>query len=93
MRWSGWAPYNSRDNAHLYDWEVFLFSNGDGMIVWAGDGGSVSWDGTFTFLGKTYNRPTRDKPYISFYRQNELGTSWEIEYDIYSPGKSKQLFS
>ena len=39
----------------------------------SGDGGSVSWDGTFAFLGKTYNRPTRDKPYVSFYRQNELG--------------------
>ena len=44
------------------------------------------------FLGKTYNRPTRDKPYMSFYRQNELGTALEIEYDIYFPIKSEQLF-
>ena len=57
-----------------------------------GDGSSVSWDGIFTFLGKTHNRPTREKPYVSFYRQNELGTAWEIEYDIYFPIKSEQLF-
>ncbi len=93
LRWRGWAPYNSRDNAHLYDWEVFLFNNGDGMIVWCSDGGAVSWDGSFNFLGQTYTRPTKEKPYVSFYRQNELGTQWEVDYDIYSPSKSKNLFS
>ena len=74
------------DNAPFGDYGKYI-------RLLSGDGGSVSWDGTFTFLGKTYNRPTRDKPYVSFYRQNELGIAWEIEYDIYSPNKSKQLFS
>lgn len=92
LRWDGWAPYGARDNAHRYDWEVFLFSNGDGMIVWCSDGGTTSWDGSFNFLGQTYTRPTKEKPYVSFYRQNELGTQWEVDYDIYSPTKSKNLF-
>ena len=93
MHWIGWAPYGSRDNAHQYAWAVFLFSNGDGMIVWCSSGVATSWDGSFSFLGQTYTRPTKEKPYVSFYRQNELGTQWEVEYDIYSPSKSKQLFS
>ena len=62
------------------------------MIVWCSDGGATSWDGSFNFLGQTYTRPTKEKPYVSFYRQNELGTQWEVDYDIYSPIKSKNLF-
>ena len=92
LRWDGWAPYGARDNAHNYAWEVFLFNNGDGMIVWCSDGGATSWDGSFNFLGQTYTRPTKEKPYVSFYRQNELGTQWEVDYDIYSPTKIKNLF-
>lgn len=91
LRWDGWSPRWLQDNAHNYAWEVFLFNNGDGMIVWCSGGGATFWGGSFNFLGQTYTRPTKEKPYVSFYRQNELGTQWEVDYDIYSPIKSKNL--
>lgn len=93
LHWVGWSPYGDRDAAHLYQWEVFLFSNGDAMIVWCSDGGSTTYDGAFNFLGTTYNRPTKANPYVTFYRQDTAGSSWQVDYDVYVPIKSKNIFS
>ena len=70
------------DNAPFGDYGKYI-------RLLSGDGGSVSWGWYIYFFRKNIYR---DKPYVSFYRQNELGTAWEIEYDIYFPIKSEQLF-
>ena len=73
------------DNAPFGDYGKYI-------RLLSGDGSSISWDGIFTFLVYSYNRPTRDKPYVSFYRQNELGIAWEIEYDIFFQLKVNNFF-
>lgn len=92
FRWQGWSPYNKRTDSYHYSWEVFLFSNGDAMIVWDTTGVNTTFDGTFNFLGTAYNAPSRVNPYVSFYRQDEAGSSWVVDYNFYSPAKSNHIF-
>lgn len=92
FRWQGWSPYNQRTDKYHYSWEVFLFSNGDAMIVWDTTGVNTTFNGTFEFLGTAYKAPISVNPYVSFYRQDEAGSSWVVDYNFYSPAKSKHIF-
>ena len=77
--WYGASQYNG-DIDH--EWEVYLFSNGDAMIHVTKFGANT---GTNTFLGVEFN--PSEGANISFYRKNNEGTSWQVEYDIYDPNK------
>ena len=77
--WYGASSY-SGDVDH--EWEVYLFSNGDAMIHVTKFG---AYTGTNTFLGVGFN--PSEGANISFYRKNNEGTSWQVEYDIYDPNK------
>ena len=65
-----------------HEWETYLFSNGDAMIHVTKFGAAT---GTNTFLGVGFN--PSEGANISFYRKNNEGTSWQVEYDIYDPNK------
>ena len=77
--WYGASQYNG-DIDH--EWEVYLFSNGDAMIHVTKFGANT---GTNIFLGVGFNPSAGAN--ISFYRKNNEGTSWQVEYDIYDPNK------
>ena len=77
--WYGASSYKG-DIDH--EWEVYLFSNGDAMIHVTKFGTNT---GTNTFLGIEFN--PSEGANISFYRKNNEGTSWQVEYDIYDPNK------
>ena len=77
--WYGASHYNGGVD---HQWEVYLFSNGDAMIHVTKFGANT---GTNTFLGVGFN--PSEGANISFYRKNNEGTSWQVEYDIYNPNK------
>ena len=77
--WYGASDYSG---AIDHEWEVYLFSNGDAMIHVTKFGANT---GTNTFLGVEFN--PSEGANISFYRENNEGTSWQVEYDIYDPNK------
>jgi hypothetical protein len=68
----------STPNKH---WKLFLFENGDIMIYVVQKGES----GTNSFLNTTFN--TADNTFVSFYRNNVAGTSWNTEYEVYDVTK------
>ena len=77
--WYGSSYYSG---AIDHEWEVYLFSNGDAMIHITKFG---AYTGTNNFLGVGFNPSAGAN--ISFYRKNNEGTSWQVEYDIYDPNK------
>ena len=77
-----WYGASSYSGAIDHEWETYLFSNGDAMIHVTKFG---AYTGTNTFLGVGFN--PSEGANISFYRKNNEGTSWQVEYDIYDPNK------
>ena len=77
-----WYGASSWNGSIDHEWEVYLFSNGDAMIHVTKFGANT---GTNTFLGVEFN--PSEGANISFYRKNNEGTSWQVEYDIYDPNK------
>ena len=87
IRWEGWSPYSSLDNAHRYAWELFLFSDGNACIFFDSKGAYTTWDGTFVFNGKSYSISESNK-FASFTRvsPSAAGTEaadWDLTYEPY----------
>lgn len=78
IRFEGWAPYGSQDDAHLCIWELFLIDTGDAYIHLESVGANADWTGSFTFFGVPYTLNMNNVD-VSFYRQ-ESGSSivWNI---------------
>jgi hypothetical protein len=75
----------------VYEWEIFFFDTGDIMI----HGITMpATDGTYSIQGAnlyTYNKPTEENPYVSFYSLDENNSTFEIKYDIIEIGKIHYL--
>lgn len=87
IRWEGWSPYNNRNDAHRYAWELFLFSDGNACIFFDSKGSSTTWDGAFVFNGKSYSISESNK-FASFTRvsPSSAGTAaadWNLTYEPY----------
>jgi hypothetical protein len=75
----------------VYEWEIFFFDTGDIMIR----GISMpETDGAYNIVGTTtytYNKPTIENPYVTFYSLDENNSTFRIDYDIIKLGKIHYL--
>lgn len=87
IRWEGWSPYSSRDDAHKFIWELFLIDNGDAYLHLVSKGASASWDGQNTFNGLSYQFNDSVNKNVSFIRKaGTAGTAasdWTVQYKVY----------
>lgn len=89
IRWKGVSVYNQDVNSHnyMYEYDVILWDTGDislHMISFP----SNNFDGTFNLqVGNqtvTYSKPTAEKPDVTFYTQNDSGTSFVAVSEVIS---------
>lgn len=86
IRWEGWSPYSSRDDAHKFIWELFLIDNGDAYLHLVSKGASASWDGQNTFNDLSYQFNDSVNKNVSFIRTGTAGTTasdWTVQYKVY----------
>lgn len=86
IRWEGWSPYSSRDDAHKFIWELFLIDNGDAYLHLVSKGASASWDGQNTFNDLSYQFNDSVNKNVSFIRTGTAGTAasdWTVQYKVY----------
>ena len=74
-----------------YSWEIFFFDTGDIMIH-----GIImpETDGAYNIQGSSlysYNKPTYENPYVTFYSTDENNSTFRIDYDIIKLGNIHYL--
>ena len=68
IRWSGYTYYNSTSASALLTFDVILLETGD-IVLHIVDVPSDSYSGTFALGNLTYEKPTADRRYVTFYLQ------------------------
>ena len=77
VRWSGMCKYDAYGSPYAQSFDLIIFDTGD-VMFYAVDIPTSYYDGTFSFADVSYNAPTTDSRYITFYAQAD-GT-YTIEY-------------
>ncbi len=68
IRWSGYTTYNSNTSSALLTFDVILLETGD-IVLYIADIPTEYYNGTFSLGDLTYEKPTTDKRYVTFYLQ------------------------
>ena len=77
IRWSGYTRYNSTATSALLTYDVILFDTGD-IMLYVADIPTSDYTGTFSLDGVTYDKPTVENRYVTFYLQSD--GSYVVEY-------------
>ena len=77
IRWVGMGNYNSYGNPYKQTFDLLVFDTGD-VMFYAVDIPTSYYNGTFSFADVSYNAPTTDARYTTFYAQAD-GT-YRTEY-------------
>lgn len=77
IRWGGMSNYNSYGGPYAQTFDLIIFDTGD-VMLYAVDIPTSYYSGTFSLNFVSYNAPTTDNRYVSFYAQED-GT-YTIEY-------------
>lgn len=70
IRWNGYTVYNSTSTDYLLTFDVILFETGD-IMLYIVDVPSSYYTGTFELGSLTYEKPTTDNRYVTFYLQSD----------------------
>lgn len=70
IRWSGYTVYNSTSASALLTFDVILLETGD-IVLYIADIPTEYYNGTFALENLTYEKPTADKRYVTFYLQTD----------------------
>ena len=70
IRWSGYATYNSTSASALLTFDVILLETGD-IVLYIADIPTEYYNGTFSLGNLTYEKPTADRRYVTFYLQTD----------------------
>lgn len=70
IRWNGYTAYSSTSDSAKLTFDVLLFDTGDIMLYFV-DIPTQYYDGTFSLGSLTYDKPTTDKRYVTFYKQTD----------------------
>lgn len=68
IRWRGYTVYNSTSASALLIFDVILLETGD-IVLYIADVPTDNYTGTFTLGDLTYEKPTADRRYVTFYLQ------------------------
>ena len=68
IRWRGYTTYNSTSASALLIFDVILLETGD-IVLYISDVPTDNYTGTFTLGSLTYEKPTADRRYVTFYLQ------------------------
>ncbi len=68
IRWRGYTVYNSTSASDLLIFDVILLETGD-IVLYIADVPTGNYSGTFTLGDLTYEKPTADRRYVTFYLQ------------------------
>lgn len=77
VRWGGMCKYDAYGDPYKQTFDLIIFDTGD-VMSYAVDIPTSYYDGTFSFADVSYNAPTTDLRYVTFYAQAD-GT-YTIEY-------------
>lgn len=77
IRWNGYTRYNSTATSALLTYDVILFDTGD-IMLYVADIPTSDYTGTFSLDGVTYDKPTVENRYVTFYLQAD--GSYVVEY-------------
>lgn len=68
IRWSGYTHYSSTSASALLTFDVILLETGD-IVLYIADVPTDNYSGTFALGSLTYEKPTADRRYVTFYLQ------------------------
>ena len=68
IRWSGYTHYSANNSSALLTFDVILLETGD-IVLYIVDVPSNNYTGTFALGSLTYEKPTADRRYVTFYLQ------------------------
>lgn len=68
IRWSGYTAYSSTSASALLTFDVILLETGD-IVLYIVDVPSDNYSGTFALGSLSYEKPTTDRRYVTFYLQ------------------------
>ena len=77
VRWVGMGNYNSYGDPYKQTFDLLIFNTGD-VMLYVADIPTSYYNGTFSFADTSYNAPTTDARYTTFYAQAD-GT-YRTEY-------------
>lgn len=77
VRWGGMCKYDAYGSPYAQTFDLIIFDTGD-VMFYAVDIPTSYYDGTFSFADVSYNAPTTDSRYVTYYAQAD-GT-YTIEY-------------
>lgn len=77
IRWGGMCKYDAYGDPYKQTFDLIIFDTGD-VMFYAVDIPTSYYNGTFSFADVSYNAPTTDARYTTFYAQED-GT-YTIEY-------------
>lgn len=78
IRWSGYTAYSSTSTSALLTFDVILLETGD-IVLYIVDVPTSNYSGTFTLGSLTYEKPTADNRYVTFYLQAD--GSYIVDYN------------
>ena len=70
IRWNGYTAYSSTSDSAKLTFDVLLFDTGD-IMLYISDVPTDNYSGTFTLGDLTYDKPTADNRYVTFYKQTD----------------------
>ena len=77
IRWSGYTSYNSTSSSALLTFDVLIFDTGD-IMLYVADIPTSDYTGTFSLDDMSYDKPTVENRYVTFYLQSD--GSYVAEY-------------
>lgn len=77
IRWSGYSRYSTTSSSALLTYDVILFETGD-IMLYIVDVPTSDYTGTFSLGSLTYDKPTVDNRYVTFYLQQD--GSYIVDY-------------
>lgn len=77
IRWSGYTTYSSTDSRFLMTFDVLMFETGD-IMLYVADIPTSFYNGKFSLGNMSYDKPTVENRYVTFYLQSD--GSYVAEY-------------
>ena len=77
IRWSGYTSYSSTSSSALLTFDVLIFETGD-IMLYVADIPTSNYTGIFSLNDVTYDKPTVENRYVTFYLQSD--GSYVVEY-------------
>ena len=88
IRWNGYTAYSSTSDSAKLTFDVLLFDTGD-IMLYISDVPTDNYSGTFALGDLTYEKPTADNRYVTFYKQTD--GSYVVDYAPISYNVKKYL--